>query len=129
MRQGDVIVGAEEIVAGALVHPWSIAQIDGRFKSCRLAGALDLLQIGCTGHAQAAARQGRHAVGRVELEGAMAAAAIDGLVQQVQLGRDEAPVVERLLQGRGDAIGQVGRFQVARDDSQLAIARAIVQGS
>ena len=129
VRQDNIVVGAEEIVAGALVHPWCVAQIGGRLDARRLAGTLDLLQVGGAGHAQAAARHGRHAVGGVELEGAMAAAAIDGLVQQVQLGRDETPVVERLLQGRGDAVGQMGRFQVARDDSQLAVARAVLQCS
>ena len=74
------------------------------------------------------ARQRRHAARRVEVEWTARAAGVQLGVQGVQLRGDEGPVVERRLQGRGDAVGDVGGFQVARDHDQLAVARFVVEG-
>ena len=57
-----------------------------------------------------------------------AAAVVQGLVFGLQAWRDPSPVVERLLQGGGDGgHGEVAR-QIAADDDQLAVARAVLQG-
>ena len=48
--------------------------------------------------------------------------------QVFELGREEVPVVQHLLQARGDAGGEVGGGEVARDHDQLAVARAVFVG-
>jgi hypothetical protein len=50
------------------------------------------------------------------------------VVQVLQLGREEVPVVQHLLQPGGDAGRIMRRAQVARDDDQLAVARAVLVG-
>ena len=49
-------------------------------------------------------------------------------VQVFELRRQEVPVVQQLLHARGDAGGEVGAVQVARDDDQLAVARTVLVG-
>jgi hypothetical protein len=66
---------------------------------------------------------------RIEREGVARAAAVQLVVQVLQLGREEVPVVQHLLQLAGDAGRIMGCAQVARDDNQLAVARAVFVGS
>ena len=63
------------------------------------------------------------------LEGLSAEATLRKLQGQLlQLGRDEIPVVERTLQGRRDADGQVRGLEVARDDGKHTVARTVLKG-
>jgi len=56
------------------------------------------------------------------------AAAVQLVVQVLQLGRKEVPVIQHLLELAGYAGRIMGRAQVARDDKQLAVARAVFVG-
>ena len=75
------------------------------------------------------ARQRRHAARRLEREGVPRLAVVRASRRQVlELRREEVPVVEHLLQARRDAAGIVGGREVARDDDELAVARAVLVG-
>ncbi|MCY1540257.1 hypothetical protein D9M68_758850 [compost metagenome] len=55
-------------------------------------------------------------------------ALVEGDVQVVQLGADEVPVVQGLLQFVRDAGRIMRRAQVARDHDELSVARAVLVG-
>ena len=55
-------------------------------------------------------------------------ARVQAVVQVLQLRSVKAPVVQHLLQAAGDAGSVVGHAQVARDQYELAVAGAVLQG-
>ena len=64
----------------------------------------------------------------LEREGMARLAAVQRRGQVLELRREEVPVVEHLLQASGDAAGIVRGREVARDDDELAVARAVLVG-
>ena len=56
-------------------------------------------------------RQGRHAARRLESEGVARLAVVECRAQVFELRRQEAPVVEHLLEAAGDGTGIVGRWR------------------
>ena len=65
---------------------------------------------------------------RIEREGVARPAAVERVVQVLQLRAHEAPVVQHLLHAAGDAGGVVGAGEIARDDDELAVARTVFEG-
>ena len=53
--------------------------------------------------------------------------AVERVRQRLQLRSDEVPVLQRLLQSGGNAAGVAGAAQIARDDSEMPVARAVVE--
>ncbi|MOA31554.1 hypothetical protein D3C78_1527170 [compost metagenome] len=56
-------------------------------------------------------------------------ARVELLVQVLQLRRHEGPVVQHLLHAAGNAGRIMGQAQIAGDNNELAVARAVFVGS
>ena len=128
-----VFAGAQEIVTAALVHQ-GLGVVVGRHR--RVAGQahqLDVVEVSRAVDPLVRARQWRQAhfgvkregVARFAAGGAGVTRAVQGFVQVLQLRREEVPVVQHLLQAVGDAGRIMGCREVARDDDELAVARAV----
>src|SRR3989344_6083564 len=125
----DVVARADEVVAAALVHQGVGVEAFGYFGVARFSHQFNVVDVGRAIRPLVGAGQRGHALLGVKREGVARAAAVELVVQVLQLGRDEAPVVQRLLQLAGNAGRIMGRAQVAGDDNQLAVARAVFVGS
>ncbi|ABA48474.1 hypothetical protein BURPS1710b_0601 [Burkholderia pseudomallei 1710b] len=125
----DVVARAEEIVAAALVHQRIGPELGRHLGAARAAHELDVVHVRGAVRPLERARQRRHAIGGLERERVARAAVVQCVVQVAQLRRVERPVVEHALQRRRDRVGDRRRVQVARDDDQLAVARAVLERS
>ena len=123
-----VVAGAEQVVAAALVDTRVVHEVGRRLGAARAAEQVDVVGEGRAVGPLVGARQRRHAQLGVEGEGMARLALVQRLVQVFELRRQEVPVVQQLLHARGDAGGEVGAVQVARDDGQLAVARTVLVG-
>ena len=122
---------ARAIEAGThrLIHQRIDIEAFRHLGATRAAHALDVRQIGAAIHEFIGARQGRSQVLQVNVERAFGAACIECVVERVEAGRDVAPVLQRLLQGRRDAGGAHAARKIAGNDDQRAIAAAFLQGT
>src|SRR3990167_6955799 len=125
----DVVARADEVVAAALVHQGVGVEAFGYFGVARFSHQFNVVDVGRAIRPLVGAGQRGHALLGVKREGVARAAAVELVVQVLQLGRDEAPVVQRLLQLAGNAGRIMGCAQVAGDDNQLAVALAVFVGS
>ena len=123
-----VVARAEEVVAAALVHQRVGVEALGHLGIARLAHQLHVVDVGRAVGPLVGARQRGHAHRGIEGKGVARAAGVEIRVQVLQLRAHEAPVVQHLLQPVGDAGGVMGEREVARDDDELAVARAVLQG-
>ncbi|GAC1627551.1 MAG: hypothetical protein NVS9B10_16610 [Nevskia sp.] len=73
------------------------------------------------------ARQWRQTVLGAEIQRAGDAAAVQRRAELFEIRRDGVPVVERVLQ-RLDVRHRCGACEIAADDDESAIARAVAQG-
>jgi hypothetical protein len=123
-----VVAGADEVVAAALVHQRVGVEAFGHFGCARFSHQLDVVDVGRAISPLVGARQRRHALAGIERERVARLA----LVQRGRTGPaaagEKAPVVQHLLQLAGNAGRIMRRAQVARDDDQLAVARAVFVG-
>ena len=72
--------------------------------------------------------QWRHAVAGIEVERTTTrGASAQVRVQNGQLRRDKGSVIQRRLLGGRNAVRDVGHLEVTGDDSQLPVARAVVE--
>ena len=101
MRSTMSSVGAEEVVAAALVHQRVGPEFGRHVGAARAPHQLDVVHVGRAVGPLKGARQRRHARLRVERERVARAAVVERVVEFEQLRREEGPVVERALQ-RGD---------------------------
>ena len=105
--QRDRVARSEEGIRPALIHQRVGPEALRHLGAARLAHQLDVVDVGRTVDPLVGARQRRHAAGGVEVEMAARAAVVQAVGQFGQLRRDKAPVVERRLQRRRDAVGHV----------------------
>ena len=128
LRGDDVVARAEEVVAAALVHQRVGPEARRHLGVARPADQLDVVDEGRAVGPLVGARQRRHAARRLEGERVARLAVVERGRQVLELRRQEVPVVEDLLQARRDRAGIVGGREVARDDDELAVARAVLVG-
>ena len=107
------VTRANEVVAAALVHQRVGVETLGHFGVTRLAHQLHMVDVGRAIGPLVGARQRGHTLRRIERESVAGVAAVQAVVQVLQLRREEAPVVQHLLQARGNAGRIMGRTQVA----------------
>src|SRR3989344_3035142 len=105
----DVVARADEVVAAALVHQGVGVEAFGYFGVARFSHQFNVVDVGRAIRPLVGAGQRGHALLGVKREGVARAAAVELVVQVLQLGRDEAPVVQRLLQLAGNAGRIIGR--------------------
>ena len=98
-----IVTGAEKIIAAALVHQRVAVEVGRHLGAARLAHQLHMVEISRTIGPLIGAWQRRHAVVRIKREGMGRLAAVELVIQVLQLGRDIAPVVQHLLQAAGNA--------------------------
>ena len=127
IAQRDRIAGAEETVRAALIHQGVVVETLGHRVAARGADEFDMVDIGRTIRPLIGARQRAFAVMLVEAEGGDRAE-LHLPRQRFQLRAVDVPLVERGLQRRRDAGGIGGARQVAADDDEAAIARAVAEG-
>ena len=127
-RANHRVARAQEIVAAALVHQRVGVKTGRHFGLARGPHQFHVVDIGRPVGPLVGARQGRQTLARIEREGMARLAIVDGLVQVLQLRRNEVPVVQHLLQAVRDAGRIMGVGQVTRYDDKLAVARAVFDG-
>jgi len=123
-----VVARAQQVVAAALVHQRVGVEAGRHLGATRGAHQLHVVDVSRTVGPLEGPWQGRGTHLRVEGEGVTRLAVVEGDEEILQLGGNEVPVVQRLLQGVGDTGGVMRGAEVARDNNQLAVARAVLVG-
>ena len=126
VAQRDVVARGKEAVAAALVHQRVVVEALGHFGAARLADQFDMVDVGRAVGPLIGAGQRRMRLALVE------AFARHGFVLHIGIERfeprgDLRPIVECMLQRRGDVVRRAVAREVLGHDHELAVAGAVLE--
>jgi hypothetical protein len=124
-RHGHVVHGAEQVVGAALVDERIGPEARRHGRVARLAHEFDVVDVGRPVDPVVRAWQRRHRLRRVEGDRTLGLVALEPTSDVLELRGDARPVVERGLQRRGERPGRHRTRQIATDDDEAAVARAV----